>query len=56
MLSTSFEDYNDTMFVVSTSSTVRGLPLGVVVTSGESASIVNSGMTKLKELFSKVEF
>ena len=45
--SSSFEDYNNPIFVMSTSSAAGGLPLGVVVTSGESASTINSGMTQL---------
>ncbi len=38
--SSSFEDYNNPMFVVSTSSAAGGLPLGIVITSGESASTI----------------
>lgn len=49
--SSSFEDYNNPIFVISTSSAAGGLPLGVVVTSGESASTITSGMTHLKKLF-----
>lgn len=49
--SSSFEDYNNPIFVMSTASAAGGLPLGVVVTSGESASTVNVGMTQLKGLF-----
>ena len=41
------------MFVISTSSSAGGLPLGVVVTSGESSSIINSAMN---HLFSKGSF
>ena len=54
--SSSFDDYNNPMFVISTSSAAGGLPLGVVVTSGESSSIINSAMTHLKSLFSKCSF
>ncbi len=43
------------MFVVSTSSAAGGLPL-VVVTSGESTSIINSAMTHLKYLFPTYSF
>ena len=39
------------MYYVSTSSAAGGLPLGVVVTSGESASTIASGMTHLNKLF-----
>ena len=39
------DDYKNPMFVISTSSSAGGLPLlGVVVTSGESSSIINSAM------------
>ncbi len=44
------------MFVISTSSAAGGLPLGVVVTSGESTSIINSAMTHLKYLFPTYSF
>ena len=54
--SSSFDDYNNPMFVISTSSAAGGLPLGVVVTSGESSSIINSAMTHLKCLFPKHSF
>ena len=41
--SSSFDDnYMNPMFVISTSSSAGGLPLGIVVTSGESLSIINS--------------
>ncbi len=33
--SASFEDYNNPMFVLSASSAAGGLPLGVVITSGD---------------------
>ena len=39
-----FDDYKNPMFVISTSPSAGGLPLGVVVTSGESSSIINSAM------------
>ena len=45
--SSSFDDYNNPMFVISTSSSAGGLPLGVIVTSGESSSIINSAMNHL---------
>ena len=54
--SSSFDDYNNPMFVISTSSAAGRLPLGVVVTSGESSSIINSAMTHLKSLFPKCSF
>ena len=44
--SSSFEDFNNPMFVLSTSSASGGLPLGIVITSGESAN-----MTVLTGLF-----
>ena len=44
------------MFVVSTSSAAAGLPLGIVVTSGESSNIVHQAMSALKELFPKRAF
>jgi hypothetical protein len=37
--SSSFEDFNNPVFVMSTSSAAGGLPLGIVVTSGETASV-----------------
>ena len=49
--SSSFEDFNNPLFVISTSSAAGGLPLGVVVTSAESASVIHKGMTMLQELF-----
>ena len=45
--SSSFDDYKNPMFVISTSSSAGGLPLGVIVTSGESSSIINSAMNHL---------
>ena len=51
--SSSFDDYNNPMFVKSTSSSAGGLHLGVVVTSGESSSIINSAVN---HLFSKGKF
>ena len=47
-LSSSFDDYMNPMLVISTSSSAGGLPLGVIVTSGESSSIINSTMNHLK--------
>ena len=44
------------MFVISTSSSAGGLPLGVVVISGESLSIINSAMNHLKCVFPKGSF
>ena len=49
--SSSFEDFNNPMFVISTSSAAGGLPLGIVVTSGESANIIYRAMTVLTGLF-----
>ena len=54
--SSSFDDYKNPMFVISTSSSAGGLLLGVVVTSGESSSIINSAMNHLKYLLSKGSF
>ena len=54
--SSSFDDYNNPMFVISTSSSAGGLPLGVVVTSGESSSTINSAMNHLKCIFPKGSF
>lgn len=48
--SSSFEDFNNPLFVISTSSAAGGLPLGVIITSGESASTVHKGMTMLQDL------
>ena len=52
----SFDDFNNPMFVVSASSAAGGLPLGVVVTSGESSSIVYQAMCALKRLFPERSF
>jgi len=38
------------MFVISTSSAAGGLPLGVVVTSGESSFTINAAMMYLKSI------
>ena len=54
--SSSFDDFNNLMFVVSTSSAGGGLPLGVVVTSGESSSIVHQAMCALKGVFPNQAF
>ena len=52
--SSSFEDYNNPVFVLSTSSAAGGLPLGIVVTSAESAEVIHKGFTILKDLFSEI--
>ena len=39
------------MFVISTSSAAGGLPLGIVITSGESANLIHRAMTVLTALF-----
>ena len=44
------------LFVVSTSTAAGGLPLGIVITSGESASTIHSGMRALNGLFPKCSF
>ena len=54
--SSSFDDFNNPMFVLSTSSAAGGLPLGIVLTSGESANIVHEAMSTLSELFPKCAF
>jgi hypothetical protein len=54
--SSSFEDFNNPVFVISTSSAAGGLPLGVVVTSAESASVIHKGMTMLQDLFPSPAF
>ncbi len=51
--SSSFEDYNNPLFVMSTSSAAGGLPL---VTSAESTDVIRTGMTALKELFPELAF
>ena len=45
--SSSFDDYKNPMFVISASSSAGGLTLGVVITSGESSSIIKSAMNHL---------
>ena len=54
--SSSIEDFNNPLFVISTSSAAGGLPLGIVVTSAESADVIHKGMNSLKELFPKSVF
>ena len=54
--SSSFEDFNNPLFVMSTSSAAGGLPLGIVITSAESADVIHKGMTTLKELFPESPF
>ena len=51
--SSSFEDFNNPLFVISTSSPAGDLQLGIVVTSAESADVIHKGMNTLKELFPK---
>ena len=45
--------HNNPLFVMSTSSAAVGLPLGIVVTSAESADVIHKGMTTLNDLFPK---
>ena len=54
--SSSFEDFNNPLFVMSTSSAAGGLPLGIVVVSAESADVIHKGMTALKGLFPNAAF
>jgi hypothetical protein len=54
--SSSFEDFNNPMFVISTSSAAGGLPLGIVITSGESANIIHKAMSVLSTLFPEEAF
>ena len=48
--SSSFEDFNNPLFVTST-----GLPLGIVITSADSADVIHK-RTTLKELFPESAF
>lgn len=52
----SLDDFNNPMFVLSTSAAAGGLPLGVVITSGKSASTIHQAMSTLQELFPKCAF
>ena len=52
----SLDDFNNPMFVLSTSAAAGGLPLGVVITSGESASTIHQAMSTLQELFPRCAF
>ena len=54
--SSSFDDFNNPLFVMSTSSAAGGLPLGIVITSVESADVIHKGMTALKGLFPNTAF
>ena len=54
--SSSFEEFNNPLFLVLTSSAAGGLPLGIVMTSSESAKVVHQGMTMLVNYFLKVRF
>ena len=54
--SSSLDDYNNAVFVLSTSSAAGGLPLGVVVTSGESAVTIENAMSTLKEILPECGF
>ena len=51
----SLDDFNNTMFM-STSSAAGRLPLGFVITPGESSNIIFDAMTELKSLFPKSSF
>ena len=52
----SLDDFNNPMFVLSTSAAAGGLPLGVVITSGKSTSTIHQAMSTLQELFPKCAF
>ena len=54
--SSSLDDYNNAVFVLSTSSAAGGLPLGVVVTSGESTVTIEKAMSTLKEILPESGF
>ena len=54
--SSSFEKFNNPLFVMSTSSAAGGLPLGIVITSAESAGVIHKGMTALKGLLPDTAF
>ena len=54
--SSSFEDYNNPLFVMSTSSAAGGLPLGIVITSAESTDVIHNGMKALQELLPESPF
>ena len=54
--SSSLDDYNNAVFVLSASSAAGGLPLGVVVTSGESTVTIEKAMSTLKEILPESGF
>ena len=54
--SSSFDDFNNPMFVLSTLSAAGGLPLGIVLTSGETANIIHEAMSTLSELLPEQSF
>ena len=54
--SSSLDDFNNPVFILSTSPAAGGLPLGVVITSGESLNIIFEAMTTLKQLFPNCSF
>ena len=55
--SSSFEDFNNPLFVMSTSSAAGGLPLGIVITSASAesadadADVIHKGMITLRNYF-----
>ena len=46
--SASFDDFNNPIFILSTASPAGGLPLGIVITSGESTATVKDGLLMLQ--------
>ena len=54
--SSSLDNYNKAVFVLSTSSAAGGLPLGVVVTLGESTVTIENAMSTLNEILPECGF
>lgn len=54
--SASFDDFNNPVFILSTASPAGGLPLGIVITSGESAATIRDGLLKLQSILSSKSF
>ena len=49
--SASLDDFNNPMFIMSTSCAAGGLPIGVVITSGESGEVMAKALSELKDTF-----